>query len=219
MLIDDIEESMLLGKKYLNAKNAKAYLDEITYQEPIILKQISLYEKVVSARKPLSKVGVVDSIGFQRIKKGFKNIKDDVSSMDSHALSKDVEELADEISRELNSLRIVWNNYRSEHMKANEALIVALQNVIADEAGMDELSELKRSIALIDIGDENAIKSVELFASRSKDIIKALEMGDAVEEFLIALSEGQEVNLEMVTPEIHEWLKKHNLLRKIQISM
>lgn len=219
MLIDQIDESMQLGKKYLNAKNAKSYLDDLSYQEGIILSEVDKYTYITKSRDALSKVCSLDRAGVLRIKHGFENIVDDLENMNATSLKKDVEELSDETVREKNALRIVWVNYRNERMKANDALIKALQDVISDEVGLNELSSLRNKVMQVEIGDDSTLQCVNMFSQKSKEIIKALEMSKKVENFLISISEGEDISLDMVTPEIIEWLKKHDLLKKIKVSI
>lgn len=219
MILEKIDESISLGEMYINSKSSKKYLETLQHYEPEFISQMQLLRRVLLSREALKNVVMLENDESARIERIVENIKSDLSKMDSDVLERDYNAFSGEITRKYNDTKSVWTSYRAEHMKAQENLIISLQNIIDNDGGMAELGELKQNIYSKELADSDTIDRIQQFVQKCNDIIKEMNIDENIETFLIKVSSENEVTLADIDEEIFEWLKNNDLLKKLKLVM
>ena len=93
-----------------------------------------------------------------------------------------------------------------------------MHNIIKDDAALDELMDLKKQIDKDDMGNAETIECVAAFVDKCKALIKSLSLDDVTEEFIIKLTNNEEITLLDLPKETYMWLEEHSLLNKIRLS-
>ena len=220
MLIEEINFSVIKGKKYLNSESTKNVVEDLEHIQselsPLLIKINDLSAK----RKVYARIEN-DGLAKQNAQVANSSIKTIARELDEgniDLIRKDISSLKRAIDEEGIYLKQVWRGYRDERIKSYERLLVALHNIIKDDAALDELMDLKKQIDKDDMGNAETIECVAAFVDKCKALIKSLSLDDVTEEFIIKLTNNEEITLLDLPKETYMWLEEHSLLNKIRLS-
>lgn len=125
--------------------------------------------------------------------------------------------LSDKIKEHENMLAGQWKSYVDGLCAETLQILRALKNIL------DEPSQAKAVIASIHqirntwpLGQNN-IDNLEKQLEKGREIIKGLDAGAEVQNFLIKLSTGR-ARLSDLTDRVKQWFDRHNLADKLEIS-
>ncbi len=219
MLIEDINFSVIKGKKYLNSESTKNVVEDLEHIQlelsPLFIKLNDLAAK----RKIYQKIendGLAKN-NAQVANASIKNISRELDDGHTELIRKDISTLKRTIEDENTYLKQVWRGYRDEKIKSYERLLKALHNIIEDDEVVDELMELKKIIDKDELGNADTIECVAAFVDKCKGLIKSLSLDEETEDFIIRLTNKEEITLLDLRKETYLWLEEHSLLNRIQL--
>lgn len=222
MLLDEISNSKELAMLYKSSSIAEDYLQDLRhvltklneYKSSII----KLYESV-NVINAAGKSGITDQ---EYIGNHLKELKDQLSQMNSNNIMKELQFVIDFYKRVEEQTKRAWAQYRADHFSKNDNMIRTLSNVITDnDQKLDQLGKLREIIIKTSLGNAQLLNQITTYEQLSQDVILSLHMDDSIESFVMKLAKGEDIFLSDLDDngKILSWLKNHHLLSKISLSL
>ncbi|WP_026669770.1 hypothetical protein [Butyrivibrio sp. AE3006] len=219
MLIDDIAYSTKQGRKFQDSKTAKDYVGDLERIQLSLTPLIADVIKLHTQRRLFEKIEDLEEDNIKSIKSCITSIEKDLDSDKIEQVFASLSQLNAKISDENKYLVQIWRSYKNEKINSYSNLIKALANIIDDATVLDDLAALKIQIDKAELGNDKDISRIAEYVDKSKSLIKSLSLDDDTENFIISITNGNEVTLADVQESTMNWLKDHNLLKRIKLGI